>query len=190
MEQIRPCGDCALCCKLIEIAGDGIDSGPGEWCRYARPGHAEGGCSIWAERPGQCRAFTCAWAGGILPEKMAPRKIRIMVASIDHPKIGKSWWLYEMEPGAIYGTGGKQLLYWLRSRQERLPFAICTGRAFRLYDRDGRLVAQRGAGLLDSAPKLDSAGPNPAPDARRASGSREALAPVVSSGHDPAHGEE
>jgi len=59
----RACGNCSLCCKLLAIAelNKPIDT----WCPHARPGR--GGCSIYPDRPTNCRGFTCGWLSG-LPE--------------------------------------------------------------------------------------------------------------------------
>jgi hypothetical protein len=52
----RACGDCMLCCKLFAIAA--LDKPMGKWCVHASPGR---GCGIYADRPGECRAFHCGW---------------------------------------------------------------------------------------------------------------------------------
>jgi len=144
-EQVRACGDCAICCKLIPISGDDIDCAADEWCRHARPGRPEGGCSIWAERPEQCRAYVCAWAQGILPEEMHPRKARLMVGTVDHPHWGLGWWIYELNEGAMRTKHGAKLWEWLRTREETIPFAVCTGTRWTLYDRLGRLLYRGGS---------------------------------------------
>lgn len=51
------CGECSLCCRVLNI--DAVDSPPGKYCRYARPGY--GGCSIYHERPEACAGFMCLW---------------------------------------------------------------------------------------------------------------------------------
>jgi hypothetical protein len=52
----RACGACMMCCKVPHIAE--FDKPAGVWCRHAAPGK---GCTIYAERPGSCRAFFCLW---------------------------------------------------------------------------------------------------------------------------------
>lgn len=50
------CGECTLCCKLLEIKA--MDSPKGEWCRGCVPG---GGCKIYPTRPEGCREYSCSW---------------------------------------------------------------------------------------------------------------------------------
>lgn len=52
----RDCGPCGLCCKVMKIAE--IDKPPGQWCGQWRAG---AGCAIYAERPGECRNFSCGF---------------------------------------------------------------------------------------------------------------------------------
>ncbi len=52
----RACGDCTLCCKLIGI--DALNKPAGSWCPHCAPGK---GCTIYAERPAECRTFHCSW---------------------------------------------------------------------------------------------------------------------------------
>ena len=62
LTQERPCGSCSLCCKLMSV-GDGPDAEKnawfvkpgGVWCPYCKPG--KGGCSIYEQRPVECRTF-------------------------------------------------------------------------------------------------------------------------------------
>ena len=56
----RSCGDCSLCCKLMQV--DEFDKPQGVWCRHCAPGH--GGCTIHATRPAICREFFCGWLVG------------------------------------------------------------------------------------------------------------------------------
>ncbi|NEX92118.1 YkgJ family cysteine cluster protein [Caulobacter sp. 17J65-9] len=56
MAPTKSCGDCSLCCKLLGIAS--IAKEPGSWCGHYRRGS---GCGIYADRPGECRAFMCEW---------------------------------------------------------------------------------------------------------------------------------
>src|SRR5262245_34979797 len=53
----RQCGDCSLCCKLLNI--DELNKPANTWCQHCRPG--KGGCSIYADRPPDCRTFACGW---------------------------------------------------------------------------------------------------------------------------------
>lgn len=50
------CGECTLCCKLLDLPW--VDSPIGKWCKYCIPGK---GCSIHDIKPEPCRLFRCAW---------------------------------------------------------------------------------------------------------------------------------
>jgi len=45
-----------MCCKLPHIRD--LSKPAGKWCQHVRHGQ---GCSIYAARPGDCRAFVCDW---------------------------------------------------------------------------------------------------------------------------------
>ena len=53
----RKCGDCSLCCLLLDVPE--ADKPKHGWCRHCRPG--KGGCSIYATRPNICRRYACMW---------------------------------------------------------------------------------------------------------------------------------
>lgn len=52
---MKECGDCALCCKLIEVAP--FEKPAGKWCEYC----TRRSCGIWAKRPEFCRTYECLW---------------------------------------------------------------------------------------------------------------------------------
>jgi hypothetical protein len=55
-EAQRQCGDCSLCCKLLQIPE--LKKPKDVWCPNFRTG---AGCGIYADRPGSCRTFVCQW---------------------------------------------------------------------------------------------------------------------------------
>lgn len=55
-EASRSCGTCTLCCKIMRI--DAFQKPRGTWCAKCRPGK---GCSIYADRPEECRSFRCGF---------------------------------------------------------------------------------------------------------------------------------
>ena len=73
----RDCGDCSLCCKLLSVQEPTLQKPAGKWCAWCDIGK---GCRIHAERPGQCRAFLCAWAQGIQPAHLVPTDTRVVVS--------------------------------------------------------------------------------------------------------------
>jgi hypothetical protein len=52
----RKCGECSLCCKVLDIRL--LDKPSGEWCGECRPGH---GCAIYQARPLVCQSYECLW---------------------------------------------------------------------------------------------------------------------------------
>ncbi len=59
----RACGACTLCCKVMGIKA--LDKPRDVWCSHA----SRGGCSIYADRPEECRTFSCLW---LLEENLGP----------------------------------------------------------------------------------------------------------------------
>jgi hypothetical protein len=77
LEQVRNCGGCTLCCKLMSVYE--LEKPPGEWCLHCRAGV---GCSIYDSRPVQCRQFLCGYL--VLPdlsEEWKPSRSKIIVTS-------------------------------------------------------------------------------------------------------------
>lgn len=52
----RGCGDCTLCCKVMEIPE--LQKPRGLWCVHCKAGS---GCTVYSERPNVCRDFYCAY---------------------------------------------------------------------------------------------------------------------------------
>ena len=52
----RQCGQCSMCCKLMEIKE--LQKPGGSWCRHVSKGR---GCSIYRDRPASCAAFGCGY---------------------------------------------------------------------------------------------------------------------------------
>jgi len=71
----RQCGQCSLCCKLLDVPEAGKEDG--KWCPHVRPGL--GGCSIYKDRPNPCRAYACAWLVTPLPDHWQPLHSHMIV---------------------------------------------------------------------------------------------------------------
>ncbi|MBO0734525.1 MAG: hypothetical protein J2P49_09465 [Methylocapsa sp.] len=56
----KACGECAFCCKVLDIAE--LSKPAGELCRNCIPS-AAGSCAIYAARPAVCREYECLWKG-------------------------------------------------------------------------------------------------------------------------------
>lgn len=94
--EVRPCGECSLCCKLLSIEKrtDGglsdfpFDKAAGTWCKHCDPGHR---CRVFGspELPNLCKQYQCLWkfAGDDppLPEDCRPDKLHAIFQSDPHP---------------------------------------------------------------------------------------------------------
>jgi hypothetical protein len=65
--QGKSCGECSLCCSVLEIEELKKPAGPP--CANCRAG---GGCAIYSTRPPVCRDFECVW----LSDRAVPRTLR------------------------------------------------------------------------------------------------------------------
>ena len=92
---VRACGECSLCCTVLRV--DELAKLGGTPCRHQRGG---GGCGIYEERPGICRAYRCLWLGGGLRDGDRPDGLG---AVLDVVSTGGSVWLEirEAAPGAF-----------------------------------------------------------------------------------------
>ena len=52
----RECGECTLCCKVMEV--EALKKPAGKWCAHCTTSR---GCGIYETRPEECRTFFCAW---------------------------------------------------------------------------------------------------------------------------------
>jgi Fe-S-cluster containining protein len=91
----RECGACSLCCTVLRV--DELRKLGGTACVHQRAG---GGCGIYQQRPGICRAYRCLWLGGGLRDEDRPDALG---AVLDLVAQGGSVWLEirEARPGAF-----------------------------------------------------------------------------------------
>jgi hypothetical protein len=77
----RRCGECSLCCRLLDVQ----ELKPtGEWCPHCKPG--AGGCTIYQKRPPVCRNYACAWLmNSELNDLWFPAYARIVVDGAYYP---------------------------------------------------------------------------------------------------------
>ena len=72
----RSCGNCLLCCKLPSIPS--LQKSSFTWCKHAQIGH---GCSIYDQRPDECRSFNCLWLTDLnLNEEWQPSRAKFYLA--------------------------------------------------------------------------------------------------------------
>lgn len=71
----RQCGDCGLCCKLLEIPE--IQKPPSAWCNDYKRGV---GCGVYATRPSACRGFECLWLYSTkLDDSWQPKRAKFLM---------------------------------------------------------------------------------------------------------------
>ena len=76
--KYRNCGECSECCELLEIPT--IKKPKKTICDNVC---SSGGCSIYQDRPSECRTFQCLWSEGYTGEGQRPDKSGIMAYHID-----------------------------------------------------------------------------------------------------------
>lgn len=70
---MRQCGECTLCCQYFKVTE--TNSPEYEYCTYCEPGN---GCSIYEDRPKECRATSCLWyKQEQIPKSLRPDKLGI-----------------------------------------------------------------------------------------------------------------
>jgi hypothetical protein len=73
----RECGDCTLCCKVMAI--EELAKPVSSWCPHCKPGC---GCRIYANRPAECRTFSCLWlVNDRLDERWKPNKSKLVLTT-------------------------------------------------------------------------------------------------------------
>jgi hypothetical protein len=76
----RKCGDCSLCCKLLDVLptpDDPFTKLGGKWCQHCKVGV---GCTIYEQRYKICREYECDWlAEESIPDYWCPRKSKMIL---------------------------------------------------------------------------------------------------------------
>ena len=73
--QLRACGSCSLCCKVMAVAT--FDKPKGRWCTHFAQGK---GCTIHDRRPNECRIFQCGWTSNhALGEEWRPDRCKFIL---------------------------------------------------------------------------------------------------------------
>lgn len=79
----RECGDCSMCCKIMEIPE--LNKPTGAWCEHVLKRR---GCAIYETRPPSCAAFYCGYL--IWPmagEHWLPRKCKMVIVMEDENRM-------------------------------------------------------------------------------------------------------
>ncbi len=90
----RDCGACTVCCSVLEIPT--LQKPPRKTC----PNVCFKGCSIYEERPGECRTFQCIWSEGITGPGQRPDKSGIMAYHVD-TQFGRTLLILEVQEKAF-----------------------------------------------------------------------------------------
>jgi hypothetical protein len=73
----RECGECTLCCKVMAI--EELAKPASSSCPHCKPGR---GCLIYANRPAECRAFSCLWLiNDLLDQHWKPSKSKLVLTT-------------------------------------------------------------------------------------------------------------
>lgn len=71
----KQCGDCASCCKVMEI--EALAKPRHTWCVHFKKGS---GCAIYESRPQACSQFVCLWlADERMDERWRPDKCKFFM---------------------------------------------------------------------------------------------------------------
>src|SRR3954469_24382400 len=87
----KQCGDCTLCCKLMQVSE--LEKPGGTWCSHVT---VNAGCGIYRERPASCRSFRCLWLmDPLLDEAWKPNKCKMVIAPESDRHV-----VVQVDPGA------------------------------------------------------------------------------------------
>jgi len=81
MTTERVCGNCTLCCKLLNIPE--FTSPAGKWCEKCDP---KKGCTIYGNHPEKCKTFKCLWLLNLGLELDRPDKSKIVMKFVKAPQ--------------------------------------------------------------------------------------------------------
>lgn len=74
--NVRSCGSCTMCCKLIEAPE--LKKAAHVWCGHVKKGS---GCGVHAQRPLSCAVFQCFWTfNPALSDEWRPDRARFIVS--------------------------------------------------------------------------------------------------------------
>ena len=78
----RSCGECSMCCNLLEIKTPELRKLANQRCRHCLPGK---GCAIYKRRPPVCRTFACLWLiDSRIGEHWQPTRSNMMLNADDN----------------------------------------------------------------------------------------------------------
>ena len=93
--KLRACGDCSECCEVLEIPT--LNKPKKSLCPNVCK---DGGCSIYQDRPSECRTFQCIWSEGVTGDGQRPDKSGIMAYYVDS-QYGRTLLILEIKEKAF-----------------------------------------------------------------------------------------
>lgn len=110
----RTCGDCTACCTVMGVKS--IDKPEGTPCSKL----CKAGCSVYAERPDDCRDFSCVWLqddGRVLRNMERPDRVGVMFdVTQEGSKLGNALVARTVRPGAFLELAATRLIKKLARR--------------------------------------------------------------------------
>lgn len=100
----KPCGECQCCCEAIAIGEDGIDPRIEYKPNYVKCSkQCESGCSIYEDRPQECKDYYCLYQIGALSgkEEMRPDRLGVLMDFRPDAKGRPTIVLWETRPNAL-----------------------------------------------------------------------------------------
>jgi len=111
LEQAKNCDGCTLCCKVMSVYE--LEKPAGKWCIHCSAGV---GCSIYDNRPIQCRQFLCGYLTlPYLSEEWKPSRSKIVITI---EAIGESM-TFHVDPGCPDAWRREPFYSYIKQRAKR-----------------------------------------------------------------------
>jgi hypothetical protein len=111
----RPCGDCTLCCTAVAVFH--LHKPTGTPCLHLCPT----GCSIYGDRPRECRDFECLWLKGRFDDDDRPDALGVVICRDFEPATGEETvCVAEPTPGAAERPRVQHLITSILARGETI----------------------------------------------------------------------
>ena len=120
----QKCGECQACCEVIAVHLETPLHTPEDKPNYARcPHQCPSGCSIYHQRPKECRSYYCLYLIGALPGggEMRPDKFGVLIDFRRDDGGNDVLVLWETRPGALQEP---QVVRWVREVKTKTQFVL------------------------------------------------------------------
>ena len=121
----RGCGQCTVCCEVLEIPT--IQKPKKTLC----PNVCSKGCSIYEDRPDECRTFQCLWSEGVTGDGQRPDRSGIMAYHVD-ADFGRALLILEVKEKAFIRRKNQKdrLIKYAHSRGRAVIISNYSGESF------------------------------------------------------------